>query len=96
MPYCISLLLATAPMYYHIACTLKVTFASIGMGNGMELQTIKKHLKTPKAPLIALASQYTFMPLVSFVKCISFGLLSGLLSGRLGSGDRSTIYIHVQ
>ena len=47
------------------------------MGNGMELQTIKKHLKTPKAPLIALASQYTFMPLVSFVRFTSSGLLSG-------------------
>ena len=46
---------------------LKVVFAKLGMGNSIDLETIKKHLKRPKAPLIGLFSQFTFMPLVRFL-----------------------------
>lgn len=40
------------------------------MGCDLEWEVIKTHLRRPKAPLIALFSQFTFMPLV----CIYYPL----------------------
>ncbi|XP_067945405.1 hepatic sodium/bile acid cotransporter-like [Watersipora subatra] len=43
-----------------------VVVATLGMGNDLDFQTIKEHLKTPKAPVIAMISQFTVMPLTSY------------------------------
>ena len=40
------------------------------MGNELDFEVIKTHLKRPKAPAIAFVSQFTFMPLVSFERNI--------------------------
>ncbi|XP_067944132.1 hepatic sodium/bile acid cotransporter-like [Watersipora subatra] len=51
---------------YNISIMVLVAVVMLATGNNLEFETIKEHLKKPKAPIIALISQFTIMPLIAY------------------------------
>ncbi|XP_067944435.1 hepatic sodium/bile acid cotransporter-like [Watersipora subatra] len=51
---------------FNIIVIVVVALVTLGMGNDLNFSVIKEHLKKPKAPIIALISQFTIMPLVAY------------------------------
>lgn len=68
-------------IFIHVIILL-VIVAYINMGCAIDLKVIKETLRRPVAPAIGLASQYLFMPMVSYV--IGYGLFSDYPSMWLG------------
>ncbi|XP_067944257.1 hepatic sodium/bile acid cotransporter-like isoform X2 [Watersipora subatra] len=82
---------------YRISVTALVVVVMLGIGNDLNFQTIKEHLKKPKAPVIALISQFTIMPLISYGIIWLMGYTGGKALGffTLGcspGGGTSNIY----
>lgn len=68
-------------IFIHVVI-LMVIVAYINMGCAIDLKVIKETLRRPVAPAIGLASQYLFMPLVSYL--IGYGIFNDTPAMWLG------------
>ncbi|XP_067944149.1 hepatic sodium/bile acid cotransporter-like [Watersipora subatra] len=82
---------------YNFSVMTLVTIVMLAIGSNLDFQTIKEHLKKPKAPIIALISQFTTMPLIAYGIIWLMGYTGGKALGffTLGcspGGGTSNIY----
>ncbi|XP_067944383.1 hepatic sodium/bile acid cotransporter-like [Watersipora subatra] len=87
----------TMDLVYKYATTILVVVVMLATGNDLQYDTIKQHLKKPKAPLIAMISQFTIMPLIAYGIIWLMGYTGGKALGffTLGcspGGGTSNIY----
>ncbi|XP_067944148.1 ileal sodium/bile acid cotransporter-like [Watersipora subatra] len=71
---------------YLVSIFVLVVIIELAMGNDIDFATIKKHLKTPKAPIIAMIAQYTINPLVAYSIIWIMGYTGGKALGFFALG----------
>ncbi|XP_067944392.1 ileal sodium/bile acid cotransporter-like [Watersipora subatra] len=71
---------------YNLSIMILVTIVMLATGNDLEFETIKEHLKKPKAPIVAVLAQFTIMPLISYAVIWIFGYTGGKALGFFAMG----------
>ncbi|XP_067943867.1 hepatic sodium/bile acid cotransporter-like [Watersipora subatra] len=71
----------TLDAVYNLSVVILLVIVTLAMGNDLNFETIKDHLRTPKAPVVALLSQYTIMPLLSYSVIRLLGFRGGQAFG---------------
>ncbi|XP_067944820.1 hepatic sodium/bile acid cotransporter-like [Watersipora subatra] len=82
---------------YSVSVMVLVTVVMLAAGNNLDFDTIKEHLKRPKAPAVATLSQFTVMPLIAYGIIWLMGYTGGKALGffTLGcspGGGTSNVY----
>ncbi|XP_067945406.1 hepatic sodium/bile acid cotransporter-like [Watersipora subatra] len=71
---------------YNLSIMILVSVMMLATGNDLNLETIKENLKKPKAPVIALLSQFTIMPLIAYGIIWLMGYTGGKALGFFALG----------
>ncbi|XP_067945417.1 ileal sodium/bile acid cotransporter-like [Watersipora subatra] len=76
----------TLDMVYDLSFKVIIIIAIMAMGTDLEFDIIKRHLKRPKAPGIALLSQFLIMPLLAYGIIWMMGYTGGKALGFFAMG----------
>ncbi|XP_067943869.1 hepatic sodium/bile acid cotransporter-like isoform X2 [Watersipora subatra] len=71
---------------YDISVVIWAILIMLAMGTDLDFQVIKENLRRPKAPIIALISQFTIMPLIAYGVIMLMGFTGGKALGFFTMG----------